>query len=165
MPAPEVSVPAHEVRPVVGHVNLMVDTFLANVSGEDLRPIVRGLLSSGHPGVAKTFSDVARSYYTIKRESFKVKTRHLFAIGSQGEFVPTEHYEEASVQARSLYGIGMGLAALGVLSSMIKGTVGIRWDEDDKIFSALVVLDSDITQAIQVSRPLTASLRDEDYGR
>ncbi|KAK1220753.1 hypothetical protein PQX77_016467 [Marasmius sp. AFHP31] len=141
----------------------MVDTFLANVSGEDLRPIVRGLLSSGHPGIAKTFSEVARSYYSIKREPFKVKTRHLFAIGSQGEFVLTEHYDEALVQARSLYGIGMGLAGLGVLSSIIKGTVGVRWDEDDKIFSALVILDSDITQAIQVSR--SPRLREEEYGR
>ncbi|KAL0564534.1 hypothetical protein V5O48_017511, partial [Marasmius crinis-equi] len=149
MPAPDVSIPAQESRPVVGHVNLMVDTFIANVQEEDLRPIIRGLLSSGLPGIAKTFTEVARGYYLYKREPFELRNEYLFKISDEGELVPTSHYDEALEHARSLYGIGMGLAGLGLLSSMVSATLGVRWCEDDKVFCALVVLDSDIMQAIQ----------------
>ncbi|KAG7087016.1 hypothetical protein E1B28_012994 [Marasmius oreades] len=142
MPAPDVSIPTNVTHSVVGHVNLMVDTFLANVDSDEL-------LSSGLPDIAKTFNEIARGYYSSKGEEYKPNYKSLFRRGEEGAVVPTEDFNEGLIHGRSLYGIGMGLAALEVLAFIVSATVGIRWREGDKLYGALVVLDSDITQAIQ----------------
>ncbi|ESK92973.1 hypothetical protein Moror_8976 [Moniliophthora roreri MCA 2997] len=147
MPAPDVSIPSQETRPVVGHVNLMVDTFLANVKNEDLRSIVRGVLSSGLPGIAPTFTGVARTY--LGRNPLIVHDQSLVEDDSAGNTVPTEQFGEVLTRARSLYGVGMGFSGLDILASIVKSTVGRRWDENGEFAQILVNVDSDITQAIQ----------------
>ena len=45
----------------------------------------------------------------------------------------------------------MGLAGLGLLSSVVKATVGLRWEQEGSIMvDILAVIDMDICQAIQV---------------
>ncbi|KAF9021615.1 hypothetical protein BDZ89DRAFT_1103032 [Hymenopellis radicata] len=61
MPAPEAYSTPHGGRPALGHVNLMVDTFIANAQVDDLRSIVRGLLASGIPNIGSTFTTLAQA--------------------------------------------------------------------------------------------------------
>lgn len=44
----------------------------------------------------------------------------------------------------------MGFASLGVLTSVVRATVGIQWDENSEMADIVSVIDSDIGQAIQV---------------
>jgi hypothetical protein len=44
----------------------------------------------------------------------------------------------------------MGIASLVVLASVIRATLGLRWDEEGEMADALAIIDVDLTQAIQV---------------
>jgi hypothetical protein len=43
----------------------------------------------------------------------------------------------------------MGFASLGILASIVRATVGIRWDEGGDMAEVLTEIDADIGQAIQ----------------
>lgn len=45
----------------------------------------------------------------------------------------------------------MGFASLGILASVIRATIGLRWDNDGDMADVLAVIDADVGQAIQVS--------------
>lgn len=62
-------------------------------------------------------------------------------------------------RARSLYGAGMGLASLGVLESVVRGTIGLRWEEMGEMSDVLALVDADISQAIQVDDPHSSKLQ------
>ena len=47
----------------------------------------------------------------------------------------------------------MGLASLGVLESVVRGTIGLRWEEIGEMSDVLTLVDADISQAIQVDEP------------
>jgi hypothetical protein len=59
------------------------------------------------------------------------------------------------IRARSLYGAGLGFASLGVLSSIVRATIGLRWEDEGDMADILAVIDADIGQAIQVSVSLS----------
>ena len=54
-------------------------------------------------------------------------------------------------RARSLYGAGLGFASLGLLSAIVRATIGLRWEDDGDMADILAVIDADIGQAIQAS--------------
>jgi hypothetical protein len=54
-------------------------------------------------------------------------------------------------RARSLYGAGLGFASLGLLSSIVRATIGLRWEDNGDMADILAVIDADIGQAIQAS--------------
>ena len=45
----------------------------------------------------------------------------------------------------------MGFASLGILDSVVRATIGLRWKEDGEMSDILALVDADISQAIQVS--------------
>lgn len=45
----------------------------------------------------------------------------------------------------------MGFASLGVLESVVRATIGLRWEEGGELSDILALVDADISQAIQVS--------------
>ncbi|KIM37684.1 hypothetical protein M413DRAFT_448218 [Hebeloma cylindrosporum] len=153
MPAPEIVFRNIEKRPALGHVNLMVDTFIANASADDLRSVIRNLLATGPPGIAPAFGNAARSRlrqtgtkplpppYTL----FRKQTRDSPAT-------PLPHLHDALSRARSLYGAGMGFASLVVLASIVRATIGLEWEHDGEMPDILAVIDADIGQAIQSSK-------------
>jgi hypothetical protein len=61
----------------------------------------------------------------------------------------------------------MGFASLGILSSIVKATVGLRWEDDGAMAHVLAVVDADISQAIQVCINITfcLSFTDRILGR
>jgi hypothetical protein len=44
----------------------------------------------------------------------------------------------------------MGFASLGVLESVVRATVGLRWEDASELPDILALVDADISQAIQV---------------
>ena len=44
----------------------------------------------------------------------------------------------------------MGFAGLILLSSVVKATIGLRWEQEGSMADILAVVDTDICQAIQV---------------
>ena len=52
----------------------------------------------------------------------------------------------------------MGLASLGVLESVVRGTIGLRWEEMGEMSDVLTLVDADISQAIQVDEPYSSKI-------
>ncbi|KZP32720.1 hypothetical protein FIBSPDRAFT_848501, partial [Athelia psychrophila] len=148
MPAPETYLPMGKT---LGHVNLMADTFIANAKADDLRAITRSLLATGTPHLASAFANAARSRLCQTNARAPPNSSSLFAMRSCDDCViPTPLVKEALCRARTLYGAGMGLASLGVLEPIVRGTIGVRWEEPGELSDVLAVVDADISQAIQV---------------
>ncbi|KAI8992728.1 hypothetical protein BD414DRAFT_482001 [Trametes punicea] len=140
-------------RPVLGHVNLMVDTFIANANLEDLRAIVRGMLATSPPSVAAAFTAAARQRLIRVKATDIPDTTGIFAAGANGSSaVPTEKLDGVLVRIRTLYGSGMGIASLKILARVVGATVGLRWEEDGAMEDALAAIDADISQAIQSAK-------------
>ncbi|KAF8729990.1 hypothetical protein AX14_005861 [Amanita brunnescens Koide BX004] len=137
-------------NPLLSHVNLMVDTFIANASIEDLRSISRRLLTTGPAGILPAFLNAAHFRLTQTNASAIPNKRDLFVTESHSRrVVPAECLYEALTRARKLFGSGLGFASLGILTVIVQGTLGLRWDESGEMADVLDGVDGDITQAIQ----------------
>jgi len=152
MPALEIPYRA-DSRPALGHVNLMVDTLIANASADDLRSIVRNLLATGPPGMSLAFTNAAR--LRLRQTSVRGIPGAYLLFRKQTRDAPAEplpHLHDVLTRARSLYGAGLGFASLGVLALIVRATVGLRWEDDGDMADILAVIDADIGQAIQSSK-------------
>ena len=117
-----------------------------------LRSIVRNLLATGPPGLAPAFTQAAQSRLRQTAPRASTATYPLFRKQSRdGPSEPLPQLHETLTRARSLYGAGLGFASLGVLASIVRATVGLRWEEDGDMADILAVIDADIGQAIQAS--------------
>ncbi|KAG6872504.1 hypothetical protein C0995_009260 [Termitomyces sp. Mi166 len=142
-----------EGRPVLGHVNLMVDTFIANANVDDLRSIVRSLLATNSPSLAASFTSAARSRLRQTAPKTSVNSYALFTLPSQTTPAsPTQHLHDVLVRARALYGAGMGFASLKMLTSVMRASIGVRWEDDSDLATLFAFIDADIGQAIQSSK-------------
>ncbi|TFK83493.1 hypothetical protein K466DRAFT_554979 [Polyporus arcularius HHB13444] len=142
-----------DARPVLGHVNLMVDTFIANANLEDLRAIVRGMLATSPPSVAQAFTSAARQRLLRVDAAALPDTTGMFSPGSgQKTASPSEKLQGILIRTRTLYGSGMGIASLNILARIVSATVGLRWEEDSAMEGVLADIDADISQAIQSSK-------------
>ncbi|KAJ7176169.1 hypothetical protein C8R43DRAFT_1118696 [Mycena crocata] len=133
------------IQQPMGHVNMMVDTVLVNATPEDLRAILRNMLSSKTPGLVSAFlmSTRARLYQRSGR-SERIAT---IPFTDAGRLAP--ELSESITRARLLYGSGMGFASLAPLTAIVRSTVGHRWAAEGDVAYALVVIDADIAQALQ----------------
>ena len=116
-----------------------------------MRAITRNLLATGTPSLSAAFTAAARS--RLRQTSAKrIATTHgIFTTSLDGIYaIPTPELDKALARARSLYGAGMGFASLNILSSIVKATIGLRWEVSGAMVHVLAVIDSDISQAIQV---------------
>ncbi|PFH48801.1 hypothetical protein AMATHDRAFT_81625 [Amanita thiersii Skay4041] len=140
----------HDARPAVGHVNLMVDTFIANASIDDLRSITRNLLSTGPAGIGPAFINAARARL-VQTNAKAVPNYQLLFIRQtrDAEAAPTQQLYETLTRARKLLGAGMGFASLGLLTAVVRATIGLRWQDEGDMAAVLTAIDFDITQAIQ----------------
>lgn len=124
-------------------------THIFNITS--LRAITRTLLATSTPSLATSFTAAARSRLRQTNAKRIATTNGLFATGQDGiHAVPSPELENALARARSLYGAGMGFAGLGLLSSVVKATVGLRWEQEGFMADILADIDTDICQAIQV---------------
>lgn len=115
-----------------------------------LRAITRSLLATGSPGLASAFTDAARN--RLRQTSVKrmANANLLFERIDGIHAVPTTGLEIILARVRALYGAGMGFASLALLTSIVSATIGLRWEWDGSMAATLAVIDTDISQAIQV---------------
>lgn len=82
----------------------------------------------------------------------RLSSAHDLAPGAvDADPILTPHAHELVARARALFGAGLGLSSLLLLTLLVRGTHGLRWSEDGSFVDALAVLDGDIAQAIQSS--------------
>ncbi|EMD32050.1 hypothetical protein CERSUDRAFT_119050, partial [Gelatoporia subvermispora B] len=149
MPAPETF---QQARPVLGHVNMMVDGLIASATIEDLRAIIRTTLATSPSSVSSTFTIAAREYLEKTYIKKQLTLNELFHIADHGLWEPTSQLYKVLKNARTIYGAGMGFASLSLLTEMVEATAGARWKESSDMDGALTELDGDITQAIQSAK-------------
>ncbi|KAF5393722.1 hypothetical protein D9757_000172 [Collybiopsis confluens] len=150
MPAPEIVVTSHYPRPIIGHVNLMVDTFIANANVDDLRSALRGLLASGTSGIASAFSAAARKYLHESGALIPPKPDTLFVTDPwTGEITPTPVLTETLARARTVYGVGMGFFSLEILTAVVEAMINTKWAEGSVTEALITEIDGDLVQAIQ----------------
>ncbi|KAF8750085.1 hypothetical protein RHS01_09533 [Rhizoctonia solani] len=137
MPAPVAAAPTtFKTRPVLGHVNLMTDTLIANSNVDDLRAIL--------PKDTATPS----SLFT-----------HL---NTSSDPRPTPALYDLLARSRAHFGAGMGFHSLTLLVVIVRATVDLRWTEDGPLADTLAVVDGDIAQAVQSSKEELMAGRVED---
>lgn len=135
----------------LNHVNLMVDSFIANARVEDLRATVRILLASMPPSTAQAFTKAARSRLSSPNASPLPHPQILFYFDGV-EPTPTSGLYDILAHARALYGAGMGLTSFGVFATIIRTSLGLRWTPFGAAAEAFALIDGDICQAIQSSK-------------
>lgn len=160
MPAPQAPGHLREGRPALGHVNLMIDTFIANANIEDLRAIMRSTLAT-NPGATVAFTAAAR--HRLMQSNAKAVYSELFTE-RDGRMIPGSDLMTALTRARMLYGAGLGLASLKVLAGIVKATAGHRWKGDAELEDLFAEIDADISQALQSTREELESGRVTDKG-
>jgi hypothetical protein len=126
-----------------------------------LRSIVRSLLATSPPSLASAFTTTARSRLRqTNAKSPALKPYPLFVSQSMtSPAAPTQHLHDVLRRARSLYGAGLGFSSLNLLTTVIRASIGLRWEEDDEIADLFAIVDADIGQAIQVSLCYQYALR------
>lgn len=111
--------------------------------------------SSASLAVSDSFSAPASAFSTPPSSSAGSprisSTQDLASGAAETDPVFTPHAHEIVSRARALFGAGLGLASLPLLTLLIHGTHKLRWSEDGTFVDALAILDGDISQAIQSS--------------
>ncbi|KAK7024719.1 hypothetical protein R3P38DRAFT_2950877 [Favolaschia claudopus] len=163
MPAPDISSRPVNARPVLGHVNLMADTLIANATLDDLRAIVRNMVASATPGIATALTAAARDRLQQTNARCIPGTSFCLFTTYGGHVAPTPQLQDVLKRARALYGSGMGFASLSLLASAVRSTIGTRWDAEGEAAEVLAVIDADIAQAIQSCKEEVEAGRVGDY--
>jgi len=162
---PAVRVANTDSRPALGHVNLMIDTFLANAAPDDLRTIIRTTLATCPASTTAALTSAARHHFAHWKISSAPEG--LFTVQDNGLALPAAGLQKVLSRARSLYGVGSAFSSLSVLEGVVRATLGLRWEEDGQMAYALADVDADITQAIQSCKEELGSGRvtDVHYAR
>ncbi|RPD78301.1 hypothetical protein L226DRAFT_531645 [Lentinus tigrinus ALCF2SS1-7] len=145
---PSVDGTTPHAAPVLGHVNLMVDTFISNVNLIDLQDTIRRTLATSPPSVAAAFTAAARDRLTRSKADAVPDPVTLFVQKSDSEWEAAADLEAVLHRARALYGSGLGLASLRVLTAVVAGASRIRWEPDSDMETLLAYIDADIAQAV-----------------
>ncbi|KIO23618.1 hypothetical protein M407DRAFT_107936 [Tulasnella calospora MUT 4182] len=144
-------------KPLVSHVNMQLDSFLANSNIDDLRAIVRCLLATGPVDTTSAFTKIARSRVSTTAPRRTHPPSAFFAVDSKGSGVPTNALWETITAARILMGVGLGFESLPILVSIVDTARAYKYEPDSDMEDALVVIDADIAQALQSCREQLAS--------
>jgi len=133
--------------------NLMLDTFIANATPDELRAVLRGTIAACPPAVASALTAEARRRLLQTKAGALPSPDELFAARTPGgPKVPAKALSNVLANIRALYGAGLGFSSLRVLAVVVRSTQGVRWDEGSKLENILASIDTDISQAIQSSR-------------
>ncbi|KAH9913207.1 uncharacterized protein B0H18DRAFT_1050295 [Fomitopsis serialis] len=150
MPAPSSDLSSRTASSVLGHVNLMMDTFIANANAEDLRAIVRGMIATSPPASASSLASLARRRLVQTGAPSVPSPDGLFISDtSRGLSAPTDKLRQVLSRVRALYGAGLGFASLKILAVIVKAAEGVKWMEGSELETLLAAIDVDISQAIQ----------------
>ncbi|KAJ3004307.1 hypothetical protein NUW54_g4875 [Trametes sanguinea] len=169
---PIIPTDVEQSRPVLGHVfvgqradgryahrqrvtrrvgPIPIDPARATNSVFSLRSFARATLASSPPDVAVTFTKAARSHLA-KTGAMRPPAAGTLFVQLEGEWEPTDELSGVLSRCRMLYGAGMGVNALTVLTDVVKESVGVTWKEDSRMEEMLALVDTDLCQAIQSAK-------------
>ena len=130
----------------------MVDTIITNIPSDDIRTLVRLLLSSSTPNVTETFCSLAKSHldHVTPPASSTSLTRHPDFFTPPPDAHPTPAFESTLAKARARYGAGLGSASIRVLLPIVDlaSSGALKWPEGSELEEALSIVDCDIAAAV-----------------
>jgi aryl-alcohol dehydrogenase-like predicted oxidoreductase len=129
----------------MAHVNLMVDTVIANLPEEGLRSVLRSMLAAD-PSVTSLFEGRTRNY--LQKPSKACKGR-LFTTDS-GAPTLTEDFRATQQRIRAMLGCGMCYESVPLLTEIVSQASHLRLQStsSDDVVHALSTVDGDIVQAL-----------------
>jgi hypothetical protein len=136
------------------HVNLMIDTVIANAPPDALRSILRALLAS-NPQITHALEEEARKYL-IRMSKLNVYPDSLTYL-EKGK--PAKELDLFLGHVRSMLGCGLGFESLRLLGILVKRASELE-SPDSAFQDRLAEIDGDIVQA---ATAINASLID-DFG-
>ncbi|KAG8908773.1 hypothetical protein FRB99_003011 [Tulasnella sp. 403] len=139
-------------RPIVAHVNMQLDSFLANSNIDDLRAIVRSLLATGPAGTVPAFTTIARQRVQRTTGRKLQSPSSYFSTDPSGQPIPTQALWDTVARARAHFGVGLGFESLPILLTIVNTTRSLRWEIESDMEDALIIIDGDIAQALQSCR-------------
>jgi hypothetical protein len=135
----------------VAHVNLMVDTIIANIDADGLRAIMRAMLAADTSFTSEFQRQVSKYLEKTKPQSITP----LFSSSTPSTAVPnpTPAFESYRKRARCLMGCGHGFASLEVLTEIVRQATDLPSDyadseEGEELAELLATVDGDIIQAL-----------------
>lgn len=126
----------------MAHVNLMIDTIIANLPPEGLRSVLRSMLAAD-PTITSTFEERTRIY--LEKSSAPVNA-DLFETGYH-HARPTATFHDVQRRVRALLGCGMCYESIPLLTTVVQ-QAAISTELSPSLEQALSETDGDIIQAI-----------------
>ena len=120
-----------------------------------MQAVVRALLSSTPLEVTVSFNNAVRTRLMKSAKASEVPEPEIIFINTDSTtniWMPSEQLREVLRRARVLYGAGLGLQSLKILTAVVIGATRPGWVPDDDVEDFLAVIDADICQAIVSSK-------------
>ncbi|KAJ4376335.1 hypothetical protein N0V83_001618 [Neocucurbitaria cava] len=129
----------------MAHVNLMVDTVIANLPEEGLRSVLRAMLAAD-PSVTSLFEERTRTY--LQKPS-TAHTRPLFNTNGSAPSL-TNSFRSTQQRIRAMLGCGMCYESLPLLTAIVSQASHLRLQSasPEELIHALSTVDGDIIQAL-----------------
>jgi hypothetical protein len=124
----------------------MVDTIITNVASDDIRTLVRALLSTSPAQVTDQFCNLAKAHLHHMPIPPAPSLPDLFTSGPDP--TPTTAFEVLLARARARYGAGLGSSSVLVLLPIVEVAGTMRWAEGSPVEDALSIVDCDIAAAL-----------------
>lgn len=130
------------MEPKMAHVNLMVDTVIANLPEEGLRSVLRSMLAAD-PSITPLLEQRTRNYLIKSLDS---RHGHLFP----DVLKLTECFRNTQQRVRSMLGCGMCYESLALLTNIVDQASDLQPDSglSEELLQALGTVDGDIVQAL-----------------
>jgi hypothetical protein len=128
----------------------MVDTIITNVASDDIRTLVRALLSTSPAHVTDQFCSLAKAHLHHMPIPPAPNAPDLFT--RDADPVPTPAFEVLLARARARYGAGLGSSSVLVLMPIVEVAGNVQWNEGSPIEEALSIVDCDMAAALQNAR-------------
>lgn len=129
----------------------MVDTIITNVASDDIRTLVRALLSTSPAQVTDQFCSLAKAHLNHMPIPPAPRAPELFAAqasSSSDQLSPTPAFENLLARARARYGAGLGVSSVQVLLPIVEVAAGLQWAEGSPMEEGLSIVDCDIAAAL-----------------
>lgn len=117
-----------------------------------LRTIVRSMLATSPPTVSASFVASARQCLGQTLQKSAARQAVLFETTEQdGEYdvKASAKLKGLLAYSRSLYGAGMGIDSIDILTGIVRASSSLRWEPNDTVVDDLATIDADISQAVQ----------------
>lgn len=130
----------------MAHVNLTVDTIIANMPSDGLRSVLRSMLAAD-PSVTTLFEERTRNY--LQKTTSTTSSENFFSA-DVNESKTTEGFKAVQQRIRTMLGCGMCYESLSLLTTIVDQAAYLRLAtvSSNNLLRALSTIDGDIVQAL-----------------